>query len=126
MSGIRAVPRVVLVELGADGSVGDATALGRLLRDDGVEVVYTGQLTTVEQIVATAGQEDPDVLGVVVAEGQTVSLAGLAGALPGIHLFALGSAPDGVETVFETASQVAEWLSGVRAHTPRGPSDRVR
>ena len=103
---IRERPRVLLVESGA----GDATALGRRLRDDGLEVVYAGPLRTVDEILRTVEQEDPDVLGVV---GEPPD--GLEAALGDVRLF-----------VAETGAEPPEWLSGGRSHTARTPSDRAR
>ncbi|GAA4540688.1 hypothetical protein [Amycolatopsis samaneae] len=121
-------PRVLLAEIGEGGP--DAALLGRLLRDEGMEVVHAGALGTAEQLVRTADQEDPDVLGVVVAPGAGAALAGLDALSPEVHLFVLGAAPDGVERrpvrAFETAEEVVGWLSGVRSHTGEAPPDRVR
>ncbi|EME60618.1 hypothetical protein [Amycolatopsis decaplanina] len=117
----RHLLRVVLAEFGVEE--GTAVALGRLLRDDGVEVVYAGRLDTSEQLVRTVEQEDPDILGVVrdVSEPQ-----GLAETLPGVLLFAVGNGPSEFENAFESLEEAANWVSGVRSHTVETPSDRVR
>ncbi|WP_410656504.1 hypothetical protein [Amycolatopsis sp. lyj-112] len=125
----RRLLRVVLAELGsedaedAEDHENVAIVLGRLLRDDGVEVVYAGRLETVEHLIRTVEQEDPDILGVV---GTTAGTGGLARALPDVLLFAVGDRPGGIENVFETAEQAANWVSGVRSHTVETPSDRIR
>ncbi|MFI9450832.1 hypothetical protein [Amycolatopsis sp. NPDC052450] len=117
----RRLLRVVLAEFAVpDGS---AVALGRALRDDGVEVVYAGRLDTVEQLVRTVEQEDPDILGVLRGESEP---EGLAETLPGVLFFAVGNGPSGFENAFETLEEAANWVSGVRSHTVETPSDRVR
>lgn len=123
----RRLLRVVLAEFGSDDAEnleGPAIALGRLLRDDGVEVVYAGRLATTEQLVRTVEQEDPDILGVIRGAGSEPD--GLGEALPGVRLFAVGDRPGPFENVFETVEAAAKWVSGVRAHTSEVPSDRVR
>ncbi len=101
--------RVLLVEFTRPDPA--AVALGRALRDDGVEVVHAGPVATVEQILRTADQEDPDAVGV------------LGAAPPGDLEDALGGVP--VFTA-ETASEVVKRLAGGRSHTGEAPSDRVR
>ncbi|WP_410668588.1 hypothetical protein [Amycolatopsis sp. cmx-4-68] len=100
-------PRVLLVEFARPDPA--AVALGRLLRDEGVEVVHAGPLATGEQILRTAEQEDPDVVAVLGEDPPP----GLKAALPGIR-------------VFTTAEEAAEWLAGGRSHTAEAPSDRAR
>ncbi|WP_414935847.1 hypothetical protein [Amycolatopsis sp. cmx-11-51] len=117
----RRLPRVVLAEFGVEE--GAAVALGRLLRDDGVEVVYTGRLDTVAHLVRTAEQEDPDILGVVRGASEP---EGLAEALPDVLLFAVGNGPSKFENAFESLEEAANWVSGVRSHTVETPSDRIR
>ncbi|WP_410577621.1 hypothetical protein [Amycolatopsis sp. lyj-108] len=117
----RRLLRVVLAEF--DVPDGSAVALGRALRDDGVEVVYAGRLDTVEQVVRTVEQEDPDILGVLRGESEP---EGLAETLPGVLLFAVGNGPSGFENAFESLEEAAIWVSGVRSHTVETPSDRVR
>ena len=55
--------RVLVVEFARPDPA--AVALGRVLRDEGMEVVHAGPLDTVEQLVRTAEQEDPDAVGVL-------------------------------------------------------------
>ncbi|AUI63391.1 hypothetical protein [Amycolatopsis sp. BJA-103] len=117
----RRLLRVVLAEFGVEE--GSAAVLGRLLRDDGVEVVYAGRLDTLEHLVRTAEQEDPDILGVVRGASEP---EGLAEALPDVLLFAVGNGPGRFENAFESLEEAANWVSGVRSHTVETPSDRVR
>lgn len=98
--------RVLLVEFGNPDPA--AVALARRLRDEGMEVIHAGPVTTVDQIVRTAEQEDPDAVGI------------LGGEPPADLAQALGNVP-----VF-TGETVAEWLTGGRSHTAGTPSDRVR
>lgn len=98
--------RVVLVEFGES-----CVELARLLRDAGVEVVYIGELTTVDQIVRITEQEDPDVLGVAVAAGRT--LDGLAESIGDVRLFTIGSSA-GAETRFTTAKEAVKWVDSHR------------
>lgn len=101
--------RVLLVEFGKPDPA--AVALGRVLRDEGMEVVHAGPLDTLEQLRSTAEQEDPDAVGVL-GDGPP---SGLTEALNGVRVFTGG---DPVKTV--------EWLRGGRSHTAGPPSDRVR
>lgn len=117
----RRLLRVVLAEFGVEE--GSAVALGRLLRDDGVEVVYAGRLDTIDPLVRTAEQEDPDILGVVRGASEP---EGLAEALPDVLLFAVGNGPTEFENAFESLEEAANWVAGVRSHTVETPSDRVR
>ena len=43
--------------------------IARALRDAGMEVIYTGLRQSPEQIVATAAQEDADVIGLSILSG---------------------------------------------------------
>ena len=55
--------RVLLAKLGLDRHTIGVTVIARALRDAGMEVVYTGLKQTPEMVVATAIQEDVDVVG---------------------------------------------------------------
>jgi methylmalonyl-CoA mutase, C-terminal domain len=61
--------RVLVAKPGLDGHDRGAKVIARALRDAGFEVIYTGLHQTPEQIVATAIQEDVDVLGLSVLSG---------------------------------------------------------
>jgi methylmalonyl-CoA mutase, C-terminal domain len=61
--------RVVIAKPGLDGHDRGAKVVARALRDDGVEVIYTGLHQTPEQIVAAALQEDADAIGLSVLSG---------------------------------------------------------
>jgi methylmalonyl-CoA mutase, C-terminal domain len=61
--------RVVIAKPGLDGHDRGAKVVARALRDAGMEVIYTGLHQTPEQIVATAIQEDADMVGLSVLSG---------------------------------------------------------
>ena len=61
--------RVVVAKPGLDGHDRGAKIVARALRDAGVEVIYTGLHQTLEQVVATALQEDADAIGLSVLSG---------------------------------------------------------
>lgn len=104
--------RVLLVEFGKPDPA--AVALGRVLRDEGMEVVHAGPLDTLEQLRSTAEQEDPDAVGVL-GDGPP---PGLAEALNGVRVFAGSDVGD--------PGKAVEWLRGGRSHTAQAPSDRAR
>jgi len=56
--------RALVTVLGLDQHEAGALAVARLLRDAGVEVVYTGRFNTPQTIAAIAADEDVDVVGV--------------------------------------------------------------
>ncbi|TAK32225.1 MAG: cobalamin B12-binding domain-containing protein [Chloroflexota bacterium] len=62
-------PRVVLAKVGRDGHDVGAVVIAMILRDAGMEVMYTGLFQTPEQIVESAIQEDADVIGVSMLAG---------------------------------------------------------
>ena len=55
--------RIVLAKPGLDGHDRGAKLLVRIFMEAGMEVIYTGLRQTPEMIVATALQEDADVIG---------------------------------------------------------------
>src|SRR3984893_15943343 len=61
--------RVVIAKPGLDGHDRGAKVVARALRGAGVEVIYTGQHQTPDQIVAAALQEDADAIGLSVLSG---------------------------------------------------------
>ncbi|MGC4108836.1 MAG: cobalamin B12-binding domain-containing protein [Nocardioides sp.] len=66
--------RVLVAKLGLDGHDRGAKLVVRLLRDAGMEVIYTGLRRTPSQVVAAAVDEDVDVLGLSVLSGAHVAL----------------------------------------------------
>ncbi|HUX36458.1 MAG TPA: cobalamin B12-binding domain-containing protein [Rectinemataceae bacterium] len=61
--------RVLVAKPGLDGHDRGAKVIARALRDDGMEVVYTGLRQTPEQIVSAALQEDVDVIALSILSG---------------------------------------------------------
>ncbi len=61
--------RVLVAKPGLDGHDRGAKVVARAYRDAGMEVIYTGLHQTPEQIVATAVQEDVDVVGLSILSG---------------------------------------------------------
>jgi methylmalonyl-CoA mutase C-terminal domain/subunit len=118
------MPRVLVVELG--GPDPRAVALGRVLRDEGMEVVHAGPLDTAEQVLRIAEQEDPDAVGVLGAEQEDALGGALRTTLKDVRVFRLGDPADPANAVFETPEKAAEWLCGGRSHTSGTPSDRAR
>jgi len=55
--------RVLIGILGLDQHEVGAVAVSRMLRDAGMEVIYTGRFNTPEMIIKTSIQEDVDLIG---------------------------------------------------------------
>jgi methylmalonyl-CoA mutase C-terminal domain/subunit len=66
--------RVLVAKLGLDGHDRGAKVVARILRDAGMEVVYTGLYKTPKDVVQAAIQEDVDVIGVSLLSGSHVPL----------------------------------------------------
>ena len=66
--------RVLVAKLGLDGHDRGAKIVARILRDAGMEVIYTGLYKTPSQVVNAAIQEDVDVIGVSLLSGSHVPL----------------------------------------------------
>ena len=60
---------VIVAKPGLDGHDRGAKVISRALRDEGMEVVYTGLRQTPEQIVEAALQEDAGVIGLSILSG---------------------------------------------------------
>ncbi len=56
--------RVLVGVLGMDPHELGAVGIAKMLRDQGMEVIYTGCLNTPETVVQTAIEEDVDVIGI--------------------------------------------------------------
>ncbi len=68
--------RILLCKPGLDGHDRGVKVLARACRDAGMEVIYGGVRQSVEEIIAIAVQEDPDVIGVSNHSGVLVELCG--------------------------------------------------
>lgn len=61
--------RVLIAKPGLDGHDRGAKVVARALRDEGMEIIYTGLRQTPEQIVEAAIQEDVDVIALSILSG---------------------------------------------------------
>src|SRR5579863_2011913 len=66
--------RVLLAKVGLDGHDRGVKVVARALRDAGMEVIYTGLHRSPAEVVATAIQEDVDVIGVSILSGAHLTL----------------------------------------------------
>jgi (2R)-ethylmalonyl-CoA mutase len=67
-------PRFLVAKPGLDGHSNGAEQIAVAARDAGMEVVYSGIRLTPEQIVASARDEDPDVIGLSILSGSHLEL----------------------------------------------------
>ena len=74
MSGQRPI-RVLIGKPGLDGHDVGAKIVSMALRDAGMEVIYTGLHSTVDQIVQIAIQEDVDIIGLSILSGAHLPIA---------------------------------------------------
>src|SRR5438093_12957081 len=61
--------RVLVAKPGLDGHDRGAKVIANLLRDAGMEVIYTGLRVTVDMVAEAALQEDVDVIGLSLLSG---------------------------------------------------------
>ena len=66
--------RIVLAKVGLDGHDRGAKVVARVLRDAGMDVIYTGLHRTPDEVVAAAVQEDVDILGLSLLSGAHMTL----------------------------------------------------
>jgi (2R)-ethylmalonyl-CoA mutase len=59
---------------GLDGHSNGAEQIAVAARDSGMEVVYAGIRSTIDQIASTARDEDPDVIGLSILSGSHLEL----------------------------------------------------
>jgi len=69
--------RVLVAKVGLDGHDRGIKVVARLLRDAGMEVVYTGLFQTPETVAIAAIQEDVDVIGLSMLSGAHLTLVPL-------------------------------------------------
>lgn len=67
--------KVLMAKPGLDGHEMGAKLIARVLRDAGMEVIYTGMRQTPQMIVETAVQEDVDVIGLSILSGAHMELS---------------------------------------------------
>lgn len=129
MSGTRII-RVLVAKPGLDGHDRGAKIIARVLRDAGMEVVYTGIRQTPEMIAEAALQEDVDVIGLSILSGAHMELfpqifAGMkARGMEDVVVVAGGIIPDqdrvalldmGVKAVFGPGTPTPEIVEFVRS-----------
>jgi len=123
--------KVLIGKPGLDGHDRGAKVVARALRDAGFEVVYTGLHQTPEQIVATAIQEDVDVIGVSSLAGahmylfpRILELLKEQGA-DDIPVFGGGIIPDedidllkkaGIKAIFTPGSPIKETVDWIKTN----------
>ena len=66
--------RVLVAKVGLDGHDRGVKIVARALRDAGMDVIYTGLHRTPDEVVATALQEDVDVIGISLLSGAHMTL----------------------------------------------------
>ena len=126
--------RVLIAKPGLDGHDRGAKVVARILRDAGMEVIYTGLRQTPEMIVAAALEEDVDVIGLSILSGAHMTLfprimellkkKGLRDVL----VFAGGIIPDddvpalkemGIRGIFGPGTSAEEIIRFFRQHVKR-------
>ena len=109
--------RVLVAKLGLDGHDRGAKVVARILRDAGMEVVYTGLYKSPDEVVAAAVQEDVDVIGVSLLSGSHVPLFRELGRClreqGADHIFVVAGG------VIPEQDYVTLWDSGVDAIVPQ-------
>jgi methylmalonyl-CoA mutase, C-terminal domain len=68
------VSRVLVAKVGLDGHDRGVKVVGRILRDAGYEVIYTGLQQTPDMVVAAARDEDVDLIGLSLLSGAHMTL----------------------------------------------------
>lgn len=66
--------RVLIAKAGLDGHDRGAKVIAAALRDNGMEVIYTGLRQTPEMIAEAALQEDVDVVGISILSGAHMTI----------------------------------------------------
>lgn len=123
--------RVLIAKPGLDGHDRGAITLAMGLRDEGMEVIYTGVRQSAENIVRTCSQEDVDVLGLSLLSGghnyyfpRILDLL-RENQLDHILVLAGGIIPDedrqglkekGIKEVFGPGSSISEIADYIRTH----------
>ncbi len=121
--------KVLIAKPGLDGHNRGAKIMTLGLRDEGMDVAYTGLRRTPEQIVARALEEKADVIGLSILSGAhkallpiVVELARAKG-LGGTLIIAGGSIPDedipflqekGINAIFGPGSSIKEIADYIR------------
>ena len=128
--------RVVIAKPGLDGHDRGAKVIARALRDEGMEVIYTGLRQTPEQIVEAALQEDAGVIGLSILSGahnhvcpRVMELLRERG-LDDVLVVVGGIIPDadlpglraiGIEGVFQPGTPMRDIVGFIREHHRAAP-----
>ena len=124
--------KVLIAKPGLDGHDRGALTLVMGLRDEGMEVIYTGLRQTPEAIAEIAGQEDVDVVGLSSLSGghehywprvaELLKNKGLndilvigGGIIPQVDISTLKN--QGIAEVFGPGSRIPDIASFIREHT---------
>jgi methylmalonyl-CoA mutase, C-terminal domain len=67
--------RILLVKLGLDGHDRGIKVVSHILRDAGMEVLYTGRRAHIDMVVKTALQEDVDIIGLSLLNNNHLSIS---------------------------------------------------
>ena len=70
-----AAPRILVAKVGLDGHDRGIKVVARILRDAGMEVIYTGLFQTPATVAAAAVDEDVDAIGLSMLSGAHLTLA---------------------------------------------------
>jgi methylmalonyl-CoA mutase C-terminal domain/subunit len=121
--------RVLIAKPGLDGHDRGALIIAQALRDEGMEVIYTGIRQTPAQIVTTAIQEDVDLIGLSCLSGahnelfaEVIRLLEKEGASD-IPIFAGGVIPEtdipnlkrlGIKEIFPPGSTIKQTISFIQ------------
>ena len=125
--------RVLVAKVGLDGHDRGIKVVARILRDAGMEVVYTGLFQTPEMVAVAAIQEDVDVVGLSMLSGAHLTLAPLVvealrergsdipvvvgGIVPGNDIEDLTEA--GIAAVFGPGASAEEIISAISSLVPQ-------
>jgi len=130
MSTLRPI-RVLVAKPGLDGHDKGAKVVVQVLRDAGMEVIYTGLHASPEAVVKAAIEEDVDVVGLSVLSGAHVAASrriceGLKGTGKPVVLGGVVPQKDeaelraiGVEAVFRMGAPFEEIVEWIRRRTGR-------
>ena len=132
--------RVIIAKPGLDGHDRGAKVIARALRDEGMEVIYTGLRQTPEKIVEAALQEDAGVIGLSILSGahnhvcprvmELLKEKGLddvlvvvGGIIPDVDL--PGLCDIGIEGVFQPGTPMRDIVTFIREHHRPMPALRT-
>ena len=113
--------RVLVAKVGLDGHDRGIKVVARLLRDAGIEVVYTGLFQTPETVASAAIQEDVDLVGLSMLSGAHLTLAplvvqALRARGSDVPVVVGGIVPSNDMTDLEAAGVAAVFGPGATAH----------